>query len=125
MVVRHLLEDENGLKLTRLFRRQCRGIRHQTELDQSSSVEEVYSCRLRAKGCRGFRKTRWMESKGLPHYWCHCRRRPNCSQPFPSSLHPLDKFLMTLNFNNTFIPGSGIFSQLALKRRFDSAIRLE
>jgi hypothetical protein len=58
VVVRHLLEDENGLKLTRLFRRQRRGIRHQTELDQYSSMKEVYSCRLRAKGCEEFRKTR-------------------------------------------------------------------
>jgi hypothetical protein len=32
---------------------------------------------------------------------------------------------MTLNFNNIFIPNSGIFSQLALKWRFDFAIRLE
>jgi hypothetical protein len=125
MVVRHLLEDENGLKLTRLSRRQCRGIRHQTELDQSSPLEEVYSYRLRTKGCGGFRKTRWMEGKGLPRYWCHCRRRPDCSQPFPSFLRPLDKFLMTQNSNNTSIPGSGISSQLALKRRFDFAIRLE
>lgn len=125
VVVRYLLEDEIGLKLTRLSRRQCQGIRHQTELDQSSPVEEVYSCRLRTKGCDGFRKTRWTEGKGLPRYWCHGRRRPDCSLPFPSFLHPLDKFLMTLNSNNTSIPHSGISSQLALERRLDFAIRLE
>jgi len=68
-----------------------------------------------------------MEGKGLPCYWCHCRRRRrlDCSQPFPSFLHPLDKFLMTLDSNNTSIPGSGISSQLALERRFHFAIRLE
>jgi len=32
---------------------------------------------------------------------------------------------MTLNFNNTFILDFDIFSQLALKRRFYFAIRLE
>ena len=85
----------------------------------------MYSRRLRTKGFEGFRKARWMEGKGLSCYWRHCRRRLDYSQPFPSFLYPLDKFLMTLNCSNTFIPGSGISSQLALERRLHFAIRLE
>ncbi len=125
MIVWHLLEDENDLKLTRLFRRQCREIRHQTELDQYSSLKEIYSYRLRTKDCEEFRKTRWMKDNDLLRYWCHCRRRLDHSQPFSSFLRSLDKLLMTLNFNSIFIFDSDIFSQLALKWRFDFAIRLE
>ena len=66
-----------------------------------------------------------MEGKGLPRYWCYCRHRRDCPQPFPNFLHPLDIFLMTLNSNNTSVPNSAISRNLVLKRRIDFAIRLE
>ncbi len=66
-----------------------------------------------------------MESKGLPRYWCYCRRRLDCSQLFPSLLHSLDGFLKTLGSKNTSIPGSCFPSQLDLELRFDLAIRPE
>ena len=87
----------------------------------------MYSCWLWTKDFESFQKTRWMKDKDLSCYWCYCchRCRLDYFQLFSSFLHSLDKYLMTLNFNNIFILHFDIFSQLALKRRFHFAIHLE
>jgi len=113
MVVRRRLESEAAL-LSRLGRdqerRQCRGIRHQRDIDPNSLMDEVCSFRFRKKGYRASEILDGWKAKVF-----HVVGATVAAG-----------FLMTLGSNNTLIHSfSTTYSHLALERRVNFTIRLE